>query len=137
MADDSSPRLNACRRLNPFCHAIRISDSLSVDDNVMLLSDPAFRTYLFDDLLLIVVIALRDQNVFRTVADTAPQRDVSSRSPHDFNDTAPFMGSRCIPHFINCLHRRIARRVETDRIFGTGNIKVDRTGNTDRINPIH
>ena len=45
------------------------------------------------------------------------------------------MRRRCIPYLIDCLHRGIDCRVETDRIFGTCNIQIDRARQTDRIDP--
>ena len=50
-----------------------MSDSLGIDDNVMLLAALAVLDNAADKLLLIAVISLRKQNVLRSVCKTAPE----------------------------------------------------------------
>ena len=42
-------------------------------------------------------------------------------------------GCGCISYLIYGLHRRIDSRVKTDGIIGTGNIKIDGSGESDRV----
>ena len=86
-----------------------------------------------DQLLLIIVIFLRDQNVLCTVGDTAPQSKVSCATSHNFDDTASLMRSRSITYFIDCFHCCIYSSIKSDGIFCTSDIQVDCSRKTDCI----
>ena len=54
----------------------------------MLLSEPSVDNDIVNDLLFVVVILLGNQDVLRTVRDTAPERDITRMAAHDLDDTA-------------------------------------------------
>ena len=86
-----------------------------------------------DQLLLIVIIFLRKQDIFCTVCNTAVQSDVACTTSHNFDDTASFMRCGCITYFIDCFHCCIDRCIKSDRILGACNVQVDRSRDTDRV----
>ena len=89
-----------------------------------------------NDLLLVIVVFLRQQNILRAVGNTAPQRNISRVPAHNLNDTASLMGGRCVSYLVNGLHRRIDRRIETDGILCTGNVQINRSRQTDGIDAV-
>ena len=103
---------------------------------MMLFTDTAFCTDFLDNLLLIIVIAFRNCNIFRTITDTTPQCDMAGSTSHYFNDTASLVGCGCITYFVDCFHRRVAGGVKTDRIFCTRDVKIDCSRNTDRVDSV-
>ena len=110
-----------------------MSDSLSVDDNVVLFAALSILNDPVDQVLLIAVVALRKENILRTVCNTAPESDISGIPAHNLDDTAALMGGRCITNLIDGLHRCVYSGIETDRIVGTSDIKVDRSRKADRV----
>ena len=105
--------------LDPPCHRSGMSDSLCIDDNMMLLSTFSIIDNVIDDLLLIIIILFRDQNIFCTVGNTAPQCNVSCITSHNLNDAAALMGCGSITYFINGLHGCINCRIKSDSVFCT------------------
>ena len=91
----------------------------------MLLSTFSVIDNVIDDLLLIIIILFRDQNIFCTVGNTAPQCNVSCITSHNLNDAAALMGCGCIAHAVDCIHGRIHCGVKADGVFCTCNIKVN------------
>ena len=87
-----------------------------------------------DDLLLIIIIFLRNQNILCTVGNTAPKCNVSRISSHNFNNTAALMRSRSISYLINCLHGSIDCSIKTNGILGTRNIQVNGSRHTNGVN---
>ena len=110
-----------------------MADALCVDDNVMLFTALAVVDDIVDQLLLIVIVTLRKQDILRPVCDTAPQCNVAGISAHYLDDTAAFMGGRCIAHLVDRFHRRIDCGVKTDRIIRTCNVQVNRARHTNRV----
>ena len=86
-----------------------------------------------DQLLLIIIIFLRDQDILCTIGNTTPHSKVSCVTSHNFNNTASFMRCGSITNLINSLHCCVYSCIKSDRILGTCNIQVDCSRNTDRI----
>ena len=78
-----------------------------------------------DQLLLIIIIFLRNQNILCTIGNTTPQSKVSGTTSHNLDDTASLMRSRSITYFIDCFHCRIYSCIKSDRVFCTCDIKVN------------
>ena len=134
VSKDGCPCLNTGSSLDTSCHRSGMTDTLCIDNNVMGLAALSVGNNIINNLLLIVIIFLRKQNIFCTIGNTTPQCNVSGISAHNLNDTATFMGRRCISYLINSLHRCINCCIESNRILCTGNIQIDRSRNTDGIN---
>ena len=86
-----------------------------------------------DQVLLIAVVALRKENILRAVGNTTPESDISGISSHNLDDTAALVGGGSITDFIDGFHRCVYSGIETDRIIGTGDIKVNGSRKTDRV----
>ena len=69
-----------------------MSDTLCIDDDMMRLTALSVVNDIVDDLLLVVIVLFREQDVLRAVRDTAPQGDISGISSHNLDDTAALMG---------------------------------------------
>ena len=110
-----------------------MSDSFSVDNDVMLFAALSVLNDPVDQVLLIAVVALRKENILRAVGNTAPESDISGISSHNLDDAAPLMGGGSITDFIDGFHRCVYSGIETDRIVGTGDIKVNGPRKTDRV----
>ena len=110
-----------------------MSDSFSVDDDVMLFAALSVLNDPVDQVLLIAVVALRKENILRAVGNTAPESDISGISSHNLDDTAALVGGGSITDFIDGFHRCVYSGIETDRIVGTGDIKVNGSRKTDRV----
>ena len=82
VANDGGTGLDTCRRLDPSCHGSGVSDSFSVDDDVMLFAALSVLNDPVDQVLLIAVVALRKENILRAVGNTAPESDISGISSH-------------------------------------------------------
>ena len=63
-------------------------DSLGIDDDVVLLSALAHLDDVVDQLLLIIVVGFRKQNILRAIRNPAPQRDITRIPAHDFDNRA-------------------------------------------------
>ena len=81
----------------------------------------------------IIIIKLRKQDIFCAVGDTTPC-NVACASSHNLYNTTTFMGCGCITYFINGFHRCIHCCIKTNCILCTGDIKVNRSWNTNCIN---
>ena len=110
-----------------------MTDPFRVDNDMMPLAVLPVVDNIVDNTLLVIIIFLRDQDILGAVGDTAPERDITGISAHHFDNAAAFMGGRGISHLINGLHRRIDGRIKTDRIICAGDIQIDRSRNSDRI----
>ena len=111
-------------------------DTLRIDDDVMPLAAFSVVDDIIDDALFIVIVFFRYQNILGTVGNTAPERDVTGISAHHLDDAATFVGRGSISHLIDRLHRRVDRRIKTDRIIRTGDIQIDRPRNPYRVDPM-
>ena len=110
-----------------------MSDTLSINDDVMFLSCFTACDDVVDQFLLVVVVFLRDQNVLCTVCDTAPHSKVSCITSHNLDDTASLMRSRSITNFVDCFHSCVNCCIESDCILCTSDIQVNCTRNTDSV----
>ena len=110
-----------------------MADSFGINNDVVLLAPLPVLYNPVNQHLFVAVIPFRQKNVLRAVGNTAPKRNIARMASHNLNDTAPFMGCGCISYLIYGLHRRIDSRVKTDGIIGTGNIKIDGSGESDRV----
>ena len=113
-----------------------MADALCVDDQMVDLALLAALNDMAHDLLLVVIVILRKQNVFRAVGNTAPQRNITCMTPHYLNNTAALMGRRSILYLVNGLHGSVYRRVKADSIIRAGNIQVYGARNAHRIDPL-
>ena len=86
--------------------------------------------------LNITMIFLCGQNVLCTTGNTGPQCNVSCGTSHYLDDTATLMRFRRVAQAIDRLHRCVDRCIESNRIFRTSNIKIDRSRNTDRVDAL-
>ena len=109
-------------------------DTLRIDNQMMGLAALSVRYDIIDNLLLIVIIFLRKQNILRTVGDAAPQSDIARISSHNLDDTAALMRGRSIPHLIDCLHGRVDCRIKSNGILCTGNIQINGSRQPNGIN---
>ena len=109
-------------------------DAFRIDDNVVFLSSFPVVDDIVDQLLLVIIVVVRQKQILRANGQTCPERNIPGVSAHHFDDADPLMGCRCIPYLIDRLHRRIDRRIKSDRIFRAGDIKIDRSGYADRSN---
>ena len=82
------------------------------------------------------MIFLCGQNVLCTTGNTGPQCNVSCGTSHYLDDTATLMRFRRVAQAIDRLHRCVDRCIESNRIFRTSNIKIDRSRNTDRVDAL-
>src|SRR5699024_126330 len=119
--------------LNTFRHGFGMADTLGVDNDMMFLARLTACDDIVDQLLLVIIVFLRDQHVLGAVGDTAPHSQITGVAAHYLNDTAALMGSGSITHLVDRLHSRIHSRVKSDGVLCTGNVKVDGTGNSDGI----
>ena len=110
-----------------------MTDTFCIDDDVMLFAFLTTLDNVIDQLLLIIVIFLRNQNVLSTVGNTAPQSNISCTTSHNLDDTASLMRSGSITYFINCFHCCVYSCIKSDGIFCTCNVKVDCSRKTDCI----
>ena len=110
-----------------------MSDTLCIDDDVVLFPALTVIDDVVDQHLLIIIVQLRKQDILRSISNTAPQCDISGISSHYLNDTAALMRRGGITHLVDRFHRRIHRCVKADRIIGAGNIQINCTRDTDRI----
>ena len=104
-----------------------------VNDDVMCLAASLIVDDIVDELLLVIVIFLRKENVLSTVGDAAPQSDIACGTSHNLDDGASLMRGGCITDFVNSFHSCVNSCIETDCIFCAGNIKVDCARNTDYV----
>ena len=66
-------------------------DSLGIDNDVVLLSTLAHLDDVVDQLLLIIIVGLRQKNILRAIRNPTPQRDITRIPAHDFDDRAALM----------------------------------------------
>ena len=111
-----------------------MADTLCIDDDVVFLTHLTALNNVIDQLLLIIVIFLRDQDILCTIGNTAPQCKPACSTSHNLDDTASLMRSRGITYLVNCFHSSINSGIKTDGILGTSNVKVDGSWNTNCIN---
>ena len=111
-----------------------MSNSFSIDNDVMLLSSFSAFDNTVNDGLLVSIILLRQKNFFRTICYTAPKSDIACVSSHYFDNGATLVGGRGISNLINSLHRSIDRGIKANGIICTGNIQVNGSGNADGVN---
>ena len=113
-----------------------MSDTFCIDNDMMCLAASSVVNDVVDQLLLIVIIALRKKNIFRAVRDAAPQSDVAGITAHDLDNGASLMGRGCIADFIDCFHGCVDSRIESDRVLCAGNIQIDRTRDADNVDSL-
>src|SRR5699024_2923249 len=85
--------LHTCRLFDSLCHVDRISDTLSVNDDIILLTAFLALFDIRDDSLLVVVMLFRHQNALSAVGDTTPQSKITCVTAHNLDDAAALM--RC------------------------------------------
>ena len=112
-----------------------MTDSLRINNDIVLLSSFSTFNDTVNDSLLISVIPLRKKNFLGSVGHTAPKRNISGASAHYFNNGATFMRSGSIPNLINRLHGGINGSIKADSIVCAGDIQVNCSGHADSINP--
>ena len=66
-------------------------DSLGIDNDVVLLSTLAHLDDVVDQLLLIIIVGLRQKNILRAIRNPTPQRDITRVPAHDLDDRAALM----------------------------------------------
>lgn len=73
--------LNTGSSLDPTRHTGGMSYALRVYDDMVLLTPLPVRNDIVDNLLLIVIVILRKQNILRAVGNSAPQGNVLHSGP--------------------------------------------------------
>ena len=111
-----------------------MSDSLRIDNDVMLLSSFSALDNAVNDGLLVSIILLRQKNFFCTICHTAPKSDIACVSSHYLDNGATLVGGRSISNLINSLHSGIDRSIKADGVICAGNIQVNGSGNADGVN---
>ena len=133
MSEDCCSCLDSCCFFNSLRHIDGITDSLCIDDDVILFTAFFVLQNIFDQRLLIIVFFFRKKNLFCSVGNTAPQRKVSCITSHYLNDTASLVWSRCITDLIDRFHSCIDSCIKSNRIICTCNVKIDRSRKSNRI----
>ena len=133
MSEDRCTCLNTCSCFNTSCHSLRMTNTLCIYDDMVFLSCFTACNNVIDQLLLIIVIFLRDQDVLRSIGDTAPHSKISCITSHNFDNTASFVRCGSITNFIDCLHCCIYCCIKSDCILCAGNVQVNCSRNTDCI----
>ena len=110
-----------------------MSDSLGIDNDVMGLAMLTVGNDIIDNILFVVIVLLRKQDILGTVGNTAPQSDVSGISAHYLDDTASLVRGGGILNLVDCLHCSVHCGIEADGVLGTGDIQVNGSGKTDGI----
>ena len=134
MSEDRSTCLNTCSCFNTSCHSLRMTNTLCIYDDMVFLSCFTACDDVVDQLLLIIIIFLRNQDILCSVSDTTPHSKVSCITSHNLDNTTSFVRCGSITNFINCLHCCIYSCIKSDCILCAGNIQIDRTWNTDCVN---
>src|SRR5699024_4592985 len=130
VSDNGGTGLHTGSFLNTFCHINGISDSLCIDNDIVLLSALSAFLNIGDNSRLVIVVLLRHQDTLCSVGNSAPQCQISGISSHNLDDRTSLMRRRSITHLVNSFHRRVYRGVKSNRIFCTGNIQIDGSRNT-------
>ena len=125
MAQNGGSGLDAGGRFNAAGHTGGMSDALGIYNDVMLFAALPVGDNVVDNLLLVVVVILRKQNILSAVGDAAPQGDIACVTSHNLDDAAALMGCRGITYLINGFHGCIHCCIEADGVLGTGDIQVD------------
>ena len=136
VAEDRGAGVDARRCLDPARHGRGVADALGVHDNVVRFASPAVLDDVVDDLLLVVIVLLRKQDILRAVGDAAPQSDIARVPAHDLDDAASLMGGRGIADLVDGLHSGIDGRIKADRVLGAGNIQIDSPGHADHVDAV-
>ena len=110
-----------------------MSDAFRIHNDMMGLAPLAVIDDIIDDSLLIVVILLRQQQIIRSGCNAAPECNIAGMSSHHLDHRASLMRTGGVSYFINGFHGGIDGGVETDRIIRTGNVQIDRSRQTHRI----
>ena len=108
-------------------------DAFRIDDDMMPLAVPAVVDDVVDQPLLIVIIFFRNQNILRTICNTAPQCDIAGVAAHDLNDRAPLMGRGRVAHLVDGFHCCVHGRVKTNGIIRARNVEINRSRKPNRI----
>src|SRR5699024_3415107 len=82
VSENSSPGLHAGCCLDSLRHVNGITDSLSINDNIILLSALLALHDILDDCVFIEIMLLRHQDTLSAVRDTAPESKVSCVTSH-------------------------------------------------------
>ena len=112
-----------------------MSDTLGIDDDVMLLALFLALDDMVDKCLLVIIISLRKQYILGTVGNTAPECYVTGTTSHNLDDRTSLMGSRSITYLVNGFHCCIYGCIKSDRVLCTCDIQIDRARQTNRIDP--
>ena len=112
-----------------------MSDSLGINDDIVLLAPSAVVDDPVDERLFISVIPFRKKDILSAVGNAAPQRKITRVPSHHFNDTAPLMGSGGVTDLVNGLHGRVDSRVKTNGVIRTCNVQVNGSRKSDCIDP--
>ena len=134
MSEDGCSGLDSCSSLDTLSHGCAVSDTLGIDDDVVLLSSLTSLDDTIDDSLLISIVTLRNKDLLGTVCHTAPHSDISGSSAHNLDDRTTLMGSRSISELIDSFHCCIDGCIKTDGIICTSDIKVDGSGTAYGVN---
>ena len=134
MSKDRSSCLNTCCIFDSLCKIDRITNTLSIDNDIILFTAFLIFKNVLDQGFLIKSMLFRHQDTLSSVGNTAPQCKISCVTTHNLNDTASLMRCRSITDFIDRIHSCINRCIKSDRIICAGDIQIDRSRNTDRIN---
>ena len=110
-----------------------MTDTLSVDDDVVLFAAFPVVDDIVDELLLVVIVLFRKKNILRAVGDTAPESDITGVTSHYLDNAAALMGGGSITNLIDGFHCRVDCGIETDGVLGAGDIQVDSSRNTDGV----
>src|SRR5699024_6680532 len=88
VSQNRSAGLDTRGRLNSAGHTGGMAYALGIHDDMMLLSPLAVLNDIIDDLLLVIVIVLRQKDILGSVCDTAPESDIASIAAHNLDDAA-------------------------------------------------
>ena len=113
-----------------------MADALRVDDQVVLFAPAAVLDDMVDELLLIVVVFFRNEDVLCAVGNAAPKGDVAGVAAHDLDDGAALVGGGCVLDLVDGVHGGVDCRVKADRVLGAGDVQVDRAGQADGVDAL-
>src|SRR5699024_8603109 len=107
VSQDRRPGSDSRGRLNTLGHTGGMADAFRIDDDMMLFTPFPVFNYIIYNLLLVIVILFRNQDILRPVGNTAPQSDITGAPSHYLDDAAPLMGGGGISYFVNGFHGSI------------------------------
>ena len=131
MAENRRAGLDAGLLLNALGKAVNTADTLSDQNNEMLLTRPLGKAHPIDDVALEIVLHFGNEDGRSADGDTGLQGEIAAAAAHNLNDAAAVVRLGRIAQTVDHLHCGVHGGVKADGIFTARNIIVNGTRNTD------